>query len=208
MAGQPSGKLAQVTGPDVSIDPAKHYDDWADTYESDLLGSYGYCAHEIAVSALAELVPDRTATLIDVGCGTGLVGAELAAKGFSRIDGVDISEGMIAKAAARGLYRTLITGTVGEGGAPLGASYDAVICVGSFGLGHLGPEAMRALSDLAREGGHIVIFMNAEPYELEDYESHIREMERGGVWTVIRIEDHNYMQALDRPGKLILARRG
>ena len=33
------------------------------------------------------------------------------------------------------------------------------------------------------------------------------DLEREGAWTVARVEDHNYMDALVRPGKLILAHR-
>ena len=54
----------------VAIDPAEHYDAWAETYEADLLGDYGYCAHRIAATAFRSLVPGLEAEIIDVGCGT------------------------------------------------------------------------------------------------------------------------------------------
>ena len=41
MTKKAEGKLAQVTGKDVSIDPASHYDDWAESYNHDLLSEYG-----------------------------------------------------------------------------------------------------------------------------------------------------------------------
>ena len=91
--------------------------------------------------------------------------------------------------------------------APERGAYDAVICVGSFRLGHLGPEAFPNLVALARPGAPVVIFMNAERYVDQDYARHVAAFERDGVWVVTRIEDHNYMDALERPGKLILARR-
>jgi predicted TPR repeat methyltransferase len=208
MADKPQGRLAQVSGADVNIDPAEHYDGWADTYDEDLVKEYGYCAPEIAVEAFAGEFPQNGGAIIDVGCGTGLVGIELAQRGYSDIDGVDISEGMLAKARATGVYRALITQDIEKPSAVPQASYDAVISVGSFGLGHLGPEAIPGLIAMARPGGLIVIFMNAEPYGLDGYAAHIRALETDGVWTVTRIEDHNYMRSLDRPGKLIVARRG
>lgn len=207
MARSASGKLAQVTGKDVAIDPADHYDAWAPTYEADLLGNYGYCAHRIAAAGFRELVPDPDAEIIDVGCGTGLVGLELAALGYARIDGVDISSGMLAKAAETGVYRRLIHLDAEKGQAPARDAYDGVICVGSFGLGHLGPEAFPNLIGMAKPGAPIAIFMNAEPFADEDYTSHIARLETQGLWSVLRIEDHNYMGALDRPGKLILTQR-
>ena len=33
---QPKGKLAQVTGNQVHIDPELYYDDWADSYDKEL----------------------------------------------------------------------------------------------------------------------------------------------------------------------------
>ncbi|MDJ0608565.1 MAG: methyltransferase domain-containing protein [Kiloniellales bacterium] len=207
MPKAPRGKLADVSGKDVSIDPAEHYDAWADSYDRDLLQEYGYRAHRIAAKALSDLLPDGAARIIDVGCGTGLVGLELAKLGYGRLEGVDISEGMLAEAAKTGVYQELIRQDAEKAPAPEQGVYDAVISVGSFGLGHLGPEAFPNLVSLARPGAPVVIFMNAEPYVDQDYARHVADLERDGVWVVTRIEDHNYMDALERPGKLILARR-
>lgn len=203
----PSGKLAQVTGKNVAIDPAEHYDAWAETYERDLLEEYGYCAHDIAVVALAEAMPDKDAAIIDVGCGTGLVGAVLHGRGYTAIDGVDIAPKMLALAGKSGAYRRLILQNAEAPSSVPQAAYDAVICVGSFGAGHLGPGAIGGLVKLALPGAPVVIFMNAEPYVDEGYEAHLRSLETAGAWQIERIEDHNYMDALDRPGKLIVARR-
>jgi SAM-dependent methyltransferase len=207
MARQPQGKLADVSGKHVSIDPQEHYDNWADTYDRDLLDEYGYSAHRIATRALADLAPDKDISIIDVGCGTGLVGLELVKHGFSNIDGVDISRQMMAKAEATGVYRDLIWQNVEETPVIDDGAYDAVICAGSFGIGHMGPEAIPNLISMAAPGKPVIIFMNAEPFVDEDYPSHISQLETRGIWTVDRIEDHNYMDALDRPGKLIIAHR-
>ncbi len=207
MPKAPKGKLADVSGKDVSIDPAEHYDAWADSYDRDLLEEYGYRAHRIAAKALSEQLADTAARIIDVGCGTGLVGLELAKLGYDRLEGVDISEGMLAEAAKTGVYRALIRQDTEKDPAPEQGAYDAVISVGSFGLGHLGPEAFPNLVALARPGAPVVIFMNAEPYVDQDYARNVGDLERDGIWAVTRIEDHNYMDALERPGKLILARR-
>lgn len=207
MAKKPAGRLAEVTGTDVSIDPAEHYDGWANSYDNDLLNEYGYSAHTTAVAAFAGVVADKNAAVIDVGCGTGLVGVELRDRGYSIIDGIDVSKGMLTKAKTTDVYRELIWQDVEKGSAIDDGAYDAVICVGSFGIGHLGPEAMPGLVRMARPGGPVVIFMNAEPYINENYTAHVERMEADGVWAIDRIEDHNYMSTLDRPGKLIIAHR-
>ena len=53
----------------------------------------------------------------------------------------------------------------------------------------------------------IVIFMNAEPFEAQNYMLTIKRLSDAGLWTVEQLEDHNYMAKLDRPGKLIVGRR-
>lgn len=207
MSGTAKGRLADVTGKAVSIDPAEHYDGWAPSYDRDLLDEYGYSAPRIAADALAGILPDRNALILDVGCGTGLVGKALADHGFSRFVGVDVSAGMLAEAEKTGLYERLVcVDAEAEGPGETGAS-DAVISVGSFGLGHLGPEALTGLARCAKSGGPVVIFMNAEPFEDQDYAATISAMERDGVWRVASITGHNYMDALNRPGKLIVAHR-
>ena len=201
------GRLADVTGKAVSIDPAEHYDGWAASYDRDLLQEYGYSAPRIAAEALAGVLPDRDALILDVGCGTGLAGRELARLGFSRFVGVDVSSGMLAEAGKTGLYQRLVCVDAEAEGPGEEGAYDAVISVGSFGLGHMGPEAMAALARSARTGGPVVIFMNAEPFADQDYAAAISRMEAEGLWQVTGITGHNYMEALDRPGKLIVAHR-
>ena len=44
-------------------------------------------------------------------------------------------------------------------------------------------------------------------YVEDGYEAHIRKLEDEGAWTVIGIKSFNYMSALERPGRLIMARK-
>ena len=43
--------------------------------------------------------------ILDVACGTGVVGAELREAGYSQVDGLDPSQGYLNGAAARGIFR-------------------------------------------------------------------------------------------------------
>ena len=49
------------------------FDDWAPTYDNDLVNELGYVADAEACRRLVEMVPDRNARILDAGCGTGLV---------------------------------------------------------------------------------------------------------------------------------------
>jgi len=90
---------------------------------------------------LLPLLPrDRPARVLDLGCGTGLMGAELAPCG-ARITGVDLSAGMLARAQARGVYAQLVKSDLAEYLRAAGAgSFDAVLAADVFVyLGELEP---------------------------------------------------------------------
>ena len=203
----PGGKLAQVTGNEVHIDPELHYDDWADSYDKELLGEYGYCAHEIGAKALAETHLSLDTSILDVGCGTGLAGLELSRLGYTDIDGLDVSAGMLKHARNQGVYKQLYQKRIGVDTLSELRGYQGVLCVGSFGLGHMEQEDIIRLIDLAAANASIVIFMNAEPFHAPNYEATIERLSLDGLWKVEAIEDHNYMSELVRPGKLIVGRR-
>lgn len=198
-------KLAEYEAAKLSTQPL--YDEWSLTYEQDLVGNLGYTGHLIAANALAGVAPNKAASIIDIGCGTGLVGQELKALGYFRIDGIDISEDMLNVARPKAIYNKLVSGdlmktTVIEAGA-----YQAAVCAGSFAPGHLGPECYPEIIRMVQPGSPIVIFMNGAHFVEDGYQAHIDRLAQSGVWTVIEIKAFNYMNALERPGRLIVARK-
>ena len=132
---------------------------------------------------------------------------ELAARGFTAIDGFDASPRMLAEARAKGVYRDLFEGDVRDRGALEPARYGAVIAVGVFGAGHLGPEDLDRFARPVRAGGPIVLYSSALRWDEDDYPAHLRRLEESGAWTVERTEETNYMDRIERPGWLVVARR-
>ena len=183
------------------------YEAWAPSYEADLVGGYGYTAHRIAAAAMAAARPDRAASILDIGCGTGLVAVELAARGFTTIDGLDASPRMLERARAKGVYRNLIEGDLRRPDVVDSGRYDAAIAVGVFGGGHVGPEDLECFARPVRAGGAIVLYANGIPWVADDYPSQLRRLEESGVWAVQRTEESNYMDRIERPGWLVVARR-
>ena len=81
-------------------DNAAYYDEFAKTYEARREAGY----HAWLDDRQAGLVRRHAAggSLLEVGCGTGLILERLSGD-FERVVGVDLSEGMLAHAKARGL---------------------------------------------------------------------------------------------------------
>lgn len=82
------------------------FDDFADRFELTLVDRLAYVVPGALAKFLAAEGMDDAATVLDLGCGTGLMGAELTRPGRC-IDGVDLSARMLAHARAKRIYREL-----------------------------------------------------------------------------------------------------
>ena len=200
-----TGKLAKVSGKNAKVDSKLLYDEWANDYDNDLINEYGYIAPKLTVDKFKALVLKKNLKIIDVGCGTGLVGQALYENGYKNIDGYDISPEMLKIAKQSKFYKELKQIDLNDKPTNLSKTYDVLICVGSFGYGALEPIAIRHLIGLVKSGGLLFIFMNAEPFKSQNYQKHISKLETQSLWSVNSIDDYNYMSKLDRPGKLIIA---
>jgi len=86
---------------------ARLFDDYAARFDRHLVGDLAYRAPQLIDAALEASAPNRRfARALDLGCGTGLAGAPLRAR-VDRLDGVDLSPAMLAKARERNLYDAL-----------------------------------------------------------------------------------------------------
>ncbi len=149
-------------------DNRRLYARWADTYESGFIAPRGYRYHSHVAQAYAE-GGDLAGPVLDVGCGTGLVGTELRRCGVVDIDGVDLSAEMLAKAGEKDLdgpvYRSLFEIDLTE---PLGIgdhSYAGVVSAGVFTHGHLPPEPLGELIRVAMPGARFAIGVNAAHWD-------------------------------------------
>ncbi|MBF0327027.1 MAG: tetratricopeptide repeat protein [Alphaproteobacteria bacterium] len=131
----------------------KLFDDYAERFDDSLVGKLEYRAPTVLGQALAEVLgPVSGLDVVDIGCGTGLAAPVLKPLA-GRLDGVDLSPAMIAKAAERGLYDHLETGDVvayleaRPGSVDLVAAADVLVY-----LGDLEPIFVAAAKAL-RDGG-------------------------------------------------------
>lgn len=102
-------KLAVLGAAETPEQPPSRYveglfDDYADRFETSLVEKLDYSVPQ----KLAELIGKAAGsgvfdTIVDIGCGTGLLGVEIRAFA-NRLEGFDISQNMLAKAEEKGLY--------------------------------------------------------------------------------------------------------
>jgi predicted TPR repeat methyltransferase len=134
------------------------YAGWAQTYDADFAAGMDYRLP--AEVARAFLAAGGTGPVLDVGAGTGLLGAALRGFGFAgAIDGVDLSPEMLALAARRGPYRALFAADVTQA-LPQPGPWAGVVSSGTFTHGHLGPQPL-ALLAAAAPGALFALSVNA-----------------------------------------------
>jgi predicted TPR repeat methyltransferase len=94
--------------PDYAI--ANLFDRYADSFDSHLRGKLQYAAPEMIAQAVAELTaadaPERRYDILDLGCGTGLIGPLLRPLART-LDGVDLSPAILEKAREKNVYDSL-----------------------------------------------------------------------------------------------------
>ena len=183
------------------------YDKWAADYEEELLDSAGYIAPQISAREFSKVCTDPRASVIDYGCGTGLVGVELKERGFTNLYGVDISTSMLSHAESKSLYELLVRADLTKPAPFVKNSFDAGLCVGSMGAGHLDAAHIPNLLRPLRNGAYLVIFMNEQHYLEEQFENRMRKMELSRYWEILASDRLNYMTRMERPGRLIIGRK-
>ena len=99
------GELAPATAPTHYVQFL--FDDYASEFQHHLVDTLGYQGHTVLVQHLARLAPRHFRSALDLGCGTGLCGP-LVQPLADRVDGLDVSAGMLAQARALGVYTELV----------------------------------------------------------------------------------------------------
>ena len=167
--------LADAYAVETPDDNRVLYREWADSYESGFMARRGYVYHE----HVARLFVERggVGPVLDVGCGTGVVGVELTAAGIGPIDGLDISPHMLAQAAdKRGagnhpVYRRLMEADLTQPVALGDGVYAGIASSGTFTHGHVGPSALGELFRVAAPGAVAAIGINADHFSQRGFDA-------------------------------------
>lgn len=99
-------KLALLGAEEMPAQPPSRYveglfDDYADRFDAALVEKLNYSVPGKLAALVAPYAP--FANTVDLGCGTGLFGAEIRGR-TNRLEGFDLSSNMLAKAEGKSLY--------------------------------------------------------------------------------------------------------
>jgi len=152
-------RLARLRGAPPAAMPKIYlqslYDGYAPAFETSLVGKLGYCGPELLLDAVSRAYgPKRTnfASVLDIGCGTGLTGA--AFRPFAKhMTGVDLSPGMLAKARGKGIYDRLDEGDAVSFLRDEAARYDLIVAADVFIYIHDIAELVAAAARVLAPGG-------------------------------------------------------
>jgi ubiquinone/menaquinone biosynthesis C-methylase UbiE len=161
------------------------YDQWATTYESEMAQS-GYRHPSICVALLARHLVKGAAPLLDAGAGTGLLGEWLGIMGYLNVEALDLSEGMLAVARAKGSYTKLHRLALGSELPFADGHFAGVISSGVFTTGHVGPEGLDELVRITARGGVIVLTVKRSLWT-ESFRAHVDAMVLAGKVSIAEV---------------------
>ena len=174
-------KLEQSISLDGREDTIKDfYANWAQMYDKDT-SSWQYCGCDSVYHLLTTLpnseylrvdLLDKGIHIMDVGCGTGLMGKLLNQQGYRHIDGCDLSLEMTLQADKLNIYNSLsadidINQAINPDWKDV---YDCSISVGVFTPGHVDPQALNQIIDMTKPGGLVIVSTRLAYYDTTDYQ--------------------------------------
>lgn len=153
--------LAACSGKDVPDRASSAYveqvfDSFASSFDSKL-AALDYRAPELVGRAVADILgpPGKNMSVLDAGCGTGLCASWLAPYA-SRLEGVDLSQAMLAKAKERELYDSLVKDELVHHLRRQAAHFDLIVSADTLCYFGALDEALSASALALTPGGWIV----------------------------------------------------
>ncbi len=149
-----------------STDVETRYDVWAKNYDKDLTSHYDTPMR--AAQQLSRYVENKHTDILDVGCGTGLVGQALAEVGYTNIEGLDLSNEMLKVAEQKTCYSLLFPFNLLED-PDLEKMYSAIISAGCITVGHAPAYVLSRVFSWLKPGGIFQITVRQDFMEKDLY---------------------------------------
>ncbi len=165
---------------------AERYDQWAQGYDDDL-SSWSYRAPEVVTATVLAGHPEA-ASVLDVGCGTGLVGRTLRARGFTgQVRGLDISQASLEVARQSGAYDSVEQADLQQRLPFEDRGVDVVVCVGVMTYLPEVELVWREFARVVRPGGLVVATQREDLWDTRECQAVVDRLQAEGVWTAPEI---------------------
>jgi predicted TPR repeat methyltransferase len=166
---------------------ADRYDEWAKGYDDDL-ASWSYQGPSVVADVVLSRHPSA-GSVLDVGCGTGLVGRALRSRGFAgEIVGLDISHRSLEIARKSGAYDAAEQADLQQR-LPFGDDrFDAVVCVGVMTYLPETEAVWRDFARVARPEGLVVVTQREDVWDTRSCQGVVDQLQAEGVWTPLEIK--------------------
>jgi len=185
------------------------YDKWAHTYE-DYVTNLEYKGPKNLSNELYDYIDlNKIAnpTILDFGCGTGLLGIEIHNKFANKLfnlDGIDISEEMIRICKSKNIYNNIWKKNLFNESMENTDFYDVIVSCGVFLEGHVSFKMINILLNYTKQSG-IIIFTLRESFKeknISEYIEHVSLNPR------LEIQHECYLEYLPNiKCKMILAKK-
>lgn len=205
------------------------FDQYADRFDKALVERLAYRVPDLIAEALAAAGASRFAHVVDLGCGTGLMGERLR-RSASYLDGIDISAGMLKKAQAKRIYdrlsrqdlQTFDPAAVGDAGpndvaampADLVVAADVFLYMGALErivatvAAMLPPGGLFAFSVERHDGPEAMVLRPSRRFAHS--EAPLRGLLAAAGFTIVSLEAHPIRMDRGEPieGLIVVARKG
>lgn len=165
-------------------DVAALYDDWVVTrYDADLV-EWGYDAPARVAELLTGLLDDSESSILDAGCGSGLVGVELDGRDITGVIGGDFSPESVEVARSRGIYDEVVQLDLN---APLNfddAEFRAVVSVGVFTYLTDSEATIRELLRVVEPAGIVIFTQRTDLWDNRDFSALLQRLDDEGACAV------------------------
>lgn len=173
---------------DINVSKVEVYAKWADTYDAGVAGEDYRGPMTVSKAVVNHLKPGATEQpymVLDAGCGTGLVGAQLlkiAPQDMPmQVVGCDISVPMVVKAREKG-YSSCFTMDLNCPMTLADDAFDAATCAGTFVHAHVVPDPLLPeLVRVVKPGGLVVATVRRSLYDSDpSYSKVIEQLKNAG----------------------------